>query len=145
MRIWFADWQVSGSRVSAHPERALGPIMFAMHTLSKGTLKVNAIIAPVETAGQEAALEVQTGGWKQVATAPLDPEARTATFRVPNWDDTVDTPYRVLFRRPQLGRNDPPRIRLAATKSSWPPSRATTTSASHTLTSCGTCRFTSPT
>ncbi len=97
MRIWFADWQVSGSRVSAHPERALGPIMFAMHTLSKGTLKVNAIIAPVETAGQEAALEVQTGGWKQVATAPLDPEARTATFRVPNWDDTVDTPYRVLF------------------------------------------------
>ena len=97
MRIWFEDWQVSGSKVLAHPERRLGPIMFAMHTLSRGVLKLNAMIAPVGNGSHEAFLEVQDGGWKRVASAQLDPEPRTATFRVEDWDDTVDTPYRVVY------------------------------------------------
>lgn len=97
MRIWFDDWRVSGSKVAAYPERAFGPIMFAMHTLSRGVLKLNAMIAPVGNGSREASLEVRDGGWKQVATVPLDPEARTATFRVEGWDDTVDTLYRVVY------------------------------------------------
>lgn len=97
LRVWFDDWKVSGSRVTAHPERELGPIMFAMHTLSKGVLKLNALLAPVDVAGSEAILEVHDGGWREVGRAAVDPEARTATFRVPDWDDTVDTPYRVAF------------------------------------------------
>ena len=98
MRVWFDDWTVSGSKVTAHPERRLGPIMFAMHTLSRGVLKLNAMIAPVGNGPQEVALEVLDGGnWKQAAIATLDPEARTATFRIPGWDDTTDTPYRVVY------------------------------------------------
>ena len=96
-RVWFDDWRVSGSKLSAHPDRALGPIMFAMHTLSKGVLKLNAMIAPVGTDGDEATLEILDGGWKHVATAAIDPEARTATFRVTHWNSAVDTPYRVTF------------------------------------------------
>ncbi len=98
LRTWFDDWQVSGNRVTAHPERSLGPVMFAMHTLSKRVLKLNAILAPVDVAGAEAALEVYDGGWTQVASATPDPEARTATFRVADWDDSVDTRYRVVFQ-----------------------------------------------
>lgn len=97
LRFWFRDWQVSGSKVVLQAQRALGPIMFAMHTLSKGVLKLNAILAPVGEGAPEAALEINADGWKRVATAPMDPLARTATFRVPDWNDTVDTPYRVVF------------------------------------------------
>lgn len=97
LRTWFDDWKISGTKLEAHPRRALGPIMFAMHTLSKGVLKLNVMIAPVGNATQEASLEVRDGRWKRVATVPLDPEARTATFRVPDWDATVDTPYRVVY------------------------------------------------
>ena len=97
LRLWFDDWEVSGSKLEAHPERSFGPIMFAMHTLSRGVLKLNAMIAPVGNGPREAALEVNDGGWKRVATSPLDPDARTATFRVEDWDDTVDTRYRVVY------------------------------------------------
>lgn len=97
LRMWFEDWSVSGSKLDAFPEREFGPIMFAMHTLSENVLKLNAILAPVVENPPEAALEIDDGGWKQVATASMDPEARTATFRVADWDSTADTPYRVVF------------------------------------------------
>lgn len=97
LQMWFEDWNVSGSKLDAFPERAFGPIMFAMHTLSENVLKLNAILAPVGENPPEAALEVDDGGWKQVATATMDPEARTATFRVADWDSTADTRYRVVF------------------------------------------------
>lgn len=97
LRMWFENWSVSGSKLDAFPEREFGPIMFAMHTLSENVLKLNAILAPVGENPSEAALEVDDGGWKQVATATMDPEARTATFRVADWDSTADTRYRVVF------------------------------------------------
>ncbi len=97
LRIWFDEWRVSGSRVTAHPSRALGPVMFAMHTLSKGVLKLNAILAPVDAEGAEADLEVYDGAWKRIARVAPDPEARTATFRIPEWDGTKDTRYRVAY------------------------------------------------
>ena len=97
MRLWFADWRVSGSKLDAYPERKLGPIMFAMHTLSKNVLKLNAMIAPVDDDAFPASLEIHDGRWKAVATATVDPQARTATFRVPEWDSTIDTRYRVVF------------------------------------------------
>ncbi len=97
MRIWFDDWHVAGSKLTAHAERALGPIMFAMHTLSKNVLKLNAMIAPVGNGSTEAYFEVRDGGWTRVSVAQVDPEARTATFRIEGWDDTVDTPYRVVY------------------------------------------------
>ncbi len=98
MRAWFDDWTVSGSKLTAHPDRKFGPIMFAMHTLSRGVLKLNAMIAPVGNGPREAALEIlDDGDWIQVATQDLDPEARTATFRVEGWDDSADTRYRVVY------------------------------------------------
>ena len=97
LQMWFDDWSVSGTKLDAFPEREFGPIMFAMHTLSKNVLKLNAIMAPVGEDPPEVTLEIEDGGWKAVATATIDPEARTATFRVADWDSTVDTRYRVVF------------------------------------------------
>jgi len=95
LRFWFRDWNVSGSKVTAHDDRAFGPILFALHTLSRKVLKLTAQMAPVRG---EVRLEVASvSGWRRVGAASIDPLARTATFRVPNWDDTRDTPYRVLY------------------------------------------------
>ena len=50
-----------GSKLDAYPERKLGPIMFAMHTLSKNVLKLNAMIAPVDDDAFPASLEIHDG------------------------------------------------------------------------------------
>ncbi len=99
MRCWFADWRVSGDKVAVHEDRAWGPILFTMHTLSRGTMKLTAQFAPIDTEGQTAKLEVKAAGgaWKQLATSPIDAESRTAVFRVPQWNDRVDTPFRVTL------------------------------------------------
>jgi alkaline phosphatase D len=35
MRFWFADWMVAGSKVDRHADRAYGPILFTLHTVSR--------------------------------------------------------------------------------------------------------------
>jgi hypothetical protein len=83
MRFWFKDWTISGTKVDAHPDRAFGPILFAMHTLSRGALKMTAQMAPVGNAPKEVKLEVQqAGSWKEIASTTIDSDARTARFRV---------------------------------------------------------------
>ena len=99
LRAWFQDWKVSGAKVEAHPERAWGPILFAMHTLSRNVLKLTAQMAPVSASAGPVRLEIQEGSrWRAAGESRIDPMARTATFRVPKWDDSRDTRYRVVFR-----------------------------------------------
>lgn len=103
LRFWFRDWTVSGSKVTAHDDRTFGPILFAMHTLSRKVLKLTAQMAPVGNAPQQVALEIKdrpAGAWRGIARAAIDPLSRTATFRVAKWDDTRDTPYRVVYAMP---------------------------------------------
>jgi len=99
-RFWFRDLRVSGSRVDAHPERAFGPILFALHTLSHGVLKLTAQLAPLDDGSAELSLETRdpSGSWTVAATSGVEPLSRTATFRVAGWDDGRDTPYRVRLR-----------------------------------------------
>ncbi len=98
LRFWFRDWRVSGSKLRVHPERGLGPIVFSMYTVSKGVLKLTAQLTPV-TGAEPVRLQTRRGNtWRTIATSKIDPLARTATFRVSQWDHAKDTPYRVLFR-----------------------------------------------
>jgi len=99
VRFWFRDWTVEGSRVTEHDDHAFGPILWAQHTLSRGVLKMTAQMPPIgKNDAQTVRLEVQKSGkWAQVATAPIDAFARTATFRVPDWNDKADVPYRVVY------------------------------------------------
>ncbi len=96
---WFDDLQLSGPGITAYPDRAFGPILFAQYTLSRGILKMTAQLPPVgKQDGQQVALSVKEGNaWKKVATAPMDADARTATFRIEGWDDSRDTPYRLGY------------------------------------------------
>jgi len=121
LRFWFKDWTVSGSKITAHPDRSFGPILFAMHTLSRGILKLTAQMAPVATVGASVQLQTRRGnGWRTVATTPIDALARTATFRVPKWDDRRDVGYRVAYGSSYYTgtiRHDPrnkPRLTIAA-------------------------------
>ena len=98
-RFWFHDWRVAGSKIEAHPERAFGPILYSLHTLSRGVLKLTAQLAPVDEPSTVVSLEVEQapGQWSSIATAPVDPLARTATFRIADWDDSKAVRYRVAL------------------------------------------------
>lgn len=104
-RFWFNDWRIEddrkrgGEMVQANERRAFGPVLWAMHTLSRGTLTLTAQMPPVgQKETQTVRLQAKAGGgWKDVAEAGIDPLARTATFRVPGWDDKNDVPYRLAY------------------------------------------------
>jgi alkaline phosphatase D len=140
VRFWFRDWTVGGTKIDAHPERAFGPILFTLHTLSRGVLKLTAQIAPVQASREPVRLQIresQNAAWRTVSSAPVDRMSRTATFRVPNWN----AGYRVAYR--MAGRDYTTRARSAGTpsisrRSWWLPSPATTTWASRTPTSSNT-------
>jgi len=75
-----------------------------MYTLSRKVLKLNAQMAPVGNAPKKVWLEIQKDNqWTRAAETTIDADARTATFKVTNWDDTRDTPYRVCYRMPDAG------------------------------------------
>jgi alkaline phosphatase D len=108
-KFWFADWRISGSKVDEHPERAFGPILFSQYTLSRGVMKLTAQMPPLGTQDSQAVrLQIKKGTrWSTIGESRIHPEARTATFRVAQWDDRNDVPYRLAYTsRFRTGRSD---------------------------------------
>ncbi len=99
-RLWFREWEGEGSALEVHEDRAFGPILFSHYTLSRGILKMTAQLPPVGAADDSTVrLQVDRGGaWETVADAPIHERARTATFRIDDWDDTRDVSYRLAYR-----------------------------------------------
>ena len=99
-RFWFSEWKAKGGMLEARSDLAFGPILYAMHTLSRGTLSLTAQMPPL---GKKEADSVRldakdgSGKWKKQAVAKIDPLSRTATFRVKKWEDSRDVSYRVAF------------------------------------------------
>jgi alkaline phosphatase D len=102
MRFWFADWIVTGSKVDQHEDRAYGPILFTLYTVSHGTMKLSAQFPPLGVVSRSAVLQVEDdhAEWRSVATSEVDLDAWNATFRVAGWDCTRDRRYRVLYSMP---------------------------------------------
>ncbi|MEF8940412.1 MAG: alkaline phosphatase D family protein, partial [Salinivenus sp.] len=98
-KLWLRHWTGRGAALTAHPGRAFGPILFAQHTLSRGTMTMTAQLPPMGAAdGSTVRLQTREGGaWTSVAEADVHPRARTATVRVADWDDTRDVPYRLAY------------------------------------------------
>ena len=98
-KLWLAGWEGRGAALTAHEERAFGPILFAQHTLSRGTMKMTAQLPPMGAAdGSSVRLELRRdGAWTTAAEAEVHERARTATVRVDGWDDTRDVPYRLAY------------------------------------------------
>lgn len=91
---WFEGWELSGTKLSAYPERAWGPILACQHTLSEGTLKLTAQAVPF--GAESADLQVRDGeDWRTVANAALTPLSYTFPFRVDEWNGEQATDYRV--------------------------------------------------
>jgi hypothetical protein len=72
-------------------------ICFALYTVHEQTLKLTAQFYPLlEGETREARLEVKRKGkWTHIAKTNLIERGWTAPFRVENWDDSVETSYRV--------------------------------------------------
>ena len=96
---WFDNLQLSGSKVASSPEHAFGPILFSQYTLSKRIMKMTAQMPPL---GKQDDPSVrfqlkENKGWKTLQTAQIDPDAHTAIFRIENWNDKEDVPYRLAY------------------------------------------------
>jgi hypothetical protein len=122
---WFRDWHVSGSKVERHDERAFGPVMGALYTLSRGTMKMTAQLGPVGPADTPVALleVLRNGRWTEVATGSIQPLSFTAHFRVDDWSGDEDTPYRVAYDL--VGPRGPERHYFEGTIRSVPDDRDT--------------------
>ncbi|MHC5055193.1 MAG: discoidin domain-containing protein [Planctomycetota bacterium] len=113
-RFAFSDWTVAGEGVRSEPERAWGPILWAMHTLSNSrgpeghVLKLTAQMAPLGGKDNRSVeLQVRRGeAWETAGREEIDPRACTARFRVARWSADRDVPYRVMYLL--KGQNAPP-------------------------------------
>ncbi len=98
-RFWFSDLKTSGDKLDVHPDRAFGPILWTMYTLSRNVLKLTAQMAPVGERSEQVHLQLlRNGQWQTAASSKIDPLARTATFRLPNWNASADAKYRVTYK-----------------------------------------------
>lgn len=104
-RYRFSQWTVDGNAFTISESNKFGPILWSMYSLSDSrgddghVMKISALTGPLgANDNQSVELFVQKeGGWKSLGTAKLDPDAWVATFRVPNWDEKTETPYKLVY------------------------------------------------
>ncbi len=98
-RYWFAGLSVTGAKARHRPERAVGPVLGTLWSLSGGTLKLSAQLLPVGADDPQTVRldhRLPGGAWRTGPVARLGP-GYSAVFRVPGWDASRDTPYRVVY------------------------------------------------
>lgn len=104
-RYRFQNWTVGGSAFTVRPERAFGPILWSMYSLSDSrsdegfVMKISAFTGPLGAKdNQSVELHVEKNGeWQSLGTAELDTDAWVATFRIPNWNEKIETPYLLKY------------------------------------------------
>ena len=104
---WFRGLSASGPGVVSVSDRTFGPILGVLYTLDRNVMTMVAQFPPIgKNDNQTATLQIQPeprANWVAVATSNIDPDSRTARFRVSDWNDTDDIPYRVVYT---LARRD---------------------------------------
>lgn len=100
--VAFSDWKVKGEKLDIDASRAFGPVCFAQYTLHKNTLKLTAQLSPVEKiTGHKVTLEMKRDGqWTTVQKGSIDSLGRSAHFRIEDWKQYTDVPYRVRLAIP---------------------------------------------
>ena len=98
--VTFQDWEISGDKVKQNLDQTFGPILWTQYTLSRGIMKMTAQVSPMGKFNKEKAhIELMKGGkWKRVQSSDIHKYASTAHFRIENWDDKQEIPYRVVFK-----------------------------------------------
>ncbi len=105
-RYRFNDWAVSGDAFTPKPDNRFGPLLWSMYSLSDSrgadgfVMKFSALTGPMgKQDNQDVELWIKKNGqWEILATAPLDQDAWVASFRIPNWDEKTETPYKVVYQ-----------------------------------------------
>ncbi len=96
--VWFKDWMIKGTKIVKKDAQHFGPILFSQYTLSRNTVKLTAQMPPIDHPTKKVALQLfKNDVWETIAEMPIDKSARTATFKLNNWDDTVAVNYRLLY------------------------------------------------
>ena len=75
-------------------------ICFALYTVQNRTLKMTAQFYPLKQGeDRKAQLLIKSGdNWDKIAVSDINPEGWTAHFRIENWDESKDFPYRVTHQ-----------------------------------------------
>ncbi len=107
----FANWTMSGDAFTVSPEHRFGPLLWSMYSLSDSrsdegfVMKMSALTGPMGEADSKLVeLHVKRDGdssWENLGSAKLDPDAWVATFRIPNWDESRDAHYKLIYRERQ--------------------------------------------
>ena len=103
----FRNWLAGGKALCHALNQRFGPILWTMYSLSDSrskdgfVLKLSTLTGPLgKEDHKEVELQVRLDDqWTTIGKSTLHEDAWTATFRVPNWDATRDTPYRVLYEQ----------------------------------------------
>lgn len=112
----FSEWRAKGSGFSISPENQFGPLLWSMYSLSDSrsdegfVLKISALTGPMgkaDSPGVELHFR-REGEWEKYGVAPLHTDAWTATFRIPNWDEKRETPYRLIYREKRTDGSEVP-------------------------------------
>ena len=103
----FSAWTIEGPKLSIDQRRMFGPVCFAQYTLHKNIVKMTAQLCPVERiAGHEITLETRHGDqWKTIGEGIIDPLGRSVHFRIEDWNESSDIPYRVQLQVPLKNGN----------------------------------------
>lgn len=99
VHFWFDDLKISGTKLKMQPENAFGPILWAMYTQSRGTVKLTAQMPPLgDNDNHKVVLELKKKSyWEKLDQQDIQMDSYTATFRMENWDATQDVPYRLVY------------------------------------------------
>jgi len=106
--FWYDNISLVGEGILSRPENKFGPVLWTMHTLSRDILKISAQMPPAgDDDNQEVELQVKKENkWISTALQRIEGDSRTATFRVENWNSSVDHEYRILYHYRDLSGNE---------------------------------------
>ncbi len=113
-RYRFRDWKLAGKAFKVTLANRFGPLLWTMYSLSDSrsdegfVMKLSALTGPLgadDNHDVELFIE-KDGQWKSLGTAPLHQDAWTATFRIANWDEKIETPYMVVYREKHVSGSE---------------------------------------
>jgi alkaline phosphatase D len=106
-RGWFSRVRMEGDGVQVVADGELGPVLGALYTLSRDTLRLTAQLFPVwgpldgsgPSRPDSVLLELREegGGWGNGRKAPVEVPGYTATFRVGDWPSERAVHYRLTY------------------------------------------------
>ena len=105
-RYRFSEWTADGDVFEVDQDRRFGPILWSMYSMSDSrsdegfVVKMTALLPPLGSDDDRRVelLTEQDGEWRPHGFAELDPDAWTATFRLPNWNEREAAPFRFVYR-----------------------------------------------